>query len=130
MRGRNSLPLLEHDVIMHSHLLRLSAAMQTQYKLEEVVKEQRTTQDAIEMRWPSANRRRRLFVLCHVVWHACPSWSMDNLASDSRRTWCHALGLAWSSSWQAGEVEKEASTKTTKATITKYYNFLLLPEVC
>lgn len=68
MRGRNSLPLLEHDVIMHSHLLRLSAAMQTQYKLEEVVKEQRTTQDAIEMRWPSANRRRRLFVLCHVVW--------------------------------------------------------------
>lgn len=28
---------------------------------------------------------------------AWPSWSMDNLASDSRRTWCHALGLAWSS---------------------------------
>lgn len=55
-----------HDVIMHSHLLRLSAAgaapaLQTVHTME---RERRTTQDAIEMRWPSANRRRRLFVLC------------------------------------------------------------------
>lgn len=84
------------------------------------------------MRWPSANRRRRLFVLCHVVWPglACPSgWIIWQAIHAVRGAMPLAL-LGHRRGRRKEGVEKEASTKTTTATITKYFNFLLLPEVC
>lgn len=96
-------PYREHDVIMHSHLLRLSAAAAAALQTVRAEDDAGRYRNAVaKCQSPKASVR----AVCNVVWpirgrsrgRSGPSWSMDNLASDSRRTWWHALGLGWSSS--------------------------------
>lgn len=101
-----------HDVIMHSHLLRLSAAAAGAAPALQTVEwnGMRTEDDAGRNRNAVAkcqSPKASVRAVCHIVWPdpGGPSWSMDNLASDSRRTWWHALGLGWSSSSSASRQE-------------------------